>query len=55
MGDGTGRLDVWNINGDSDVPECKVQVDEKSSGSSSGSDSVAVSRVRWCVRVASCC
>jgi len=42
MGDGTGRLDIWNISGDSDVPSLTAHIDQNSSG-----ERAAISRVSW--------
>lgn len=42
MGDGTGRLDIWNISGDSDVPALTAHVDP-----SPGGERAAISRISW--------
>jgi len=42
MGDGTGRLDIWNISGDSDVPALTAHVDP-----SPGGERPAISRISW--------
>jgi len=42
MGDGTGRLDIWNISGDSDVPSLTALIDQSPSG-----ERAAISRVSW--------
>jgi dynein intermediate chain len=41
-GDGTGRLDLWNISGEADVPEVKVQLEAPQ-----GQEGPAVSKLRW--------
>jgi len=43
MGDGTGRLDVWNINKDTELPTLNANVNpEKAPG-----EKMAISRVAW--------
>jgi len=43
MGDGTGRLDLWNINQAHDVPMFSTQVDAQTQSG----EKAAVSRVQW--------
>lgn len=43
MGDGTGKLDLWNLNKDTEVPDVSTRVD---SLSASG-ENAAISRVAW--------
>jgi dynein intermediate chain len=43
MGDGTGRLDLWNINVDTDVPLYTAHVDAPSPTG----EKAAISRVQW--------
>mmetsp|Transcript_15359 Transcript_15359/g.30191 ORF Transcript_15359/g.30191 Transcript_15359/m.30191 type:complete len:592 (+) Transcript_15359:33-1808(+) len=43
MGDGTGKLDLWNINNDTDVPAFTTSVDDVSPTG----DKAAICRVQW--------
>lgn len=43
MGDGTGRLDLWNINRDTDVPILTTHVDS----TVANGDKASISRVAW--------
>merc|ERR1712130_73038 len=38
MGDGSGKLDIWNLNKDTEVPYYSTQVEE---------DKAAISRIKW--------
>ena len=43
MGDGTGKLDLWNINKDTEVPEFSCKLDSLAQGG----DTAAISRIGW--------